>query len=163
MSYWKLILFVCVGMIFSGCKSTLSRKPYTTLEKHWIQHLKGAYPNWNPPIKPPNYTLAGESQPVVEELMPVYEEIPAPAEIEAVPLMAPSNIVMEEEAPPLETHLAKTQEQIYTIQKGDTLSEISLSLYGTSKLWKRIVEANPEAITNPNKLKVGTKIVIPPK
>ncbi len=168
MSYWKIVSLICVGIIISGCKSTLSRKPYDSLELHWIKHLKKAYPNWRPPIKPPNLTLAGNEQTFVEEPTPTYQETVAPQEIETVPIMPPDIIMEEVDAQPevtpkRETHLAKTQEQTYTIQKGDTLSEISAELYGTGKWWKKIAEANPEAIKNPNKLKVGTIIVIPPK
>jgi len=48
---------------------------------------------------------------------------------------------------------------VYTIRKGDTLSEISQRVYGTAKLWRKILEANPGI--DPRALRIGQKIVIP--
>ena len=51
----------------------------------------------------------------------------------------------------------------YTVKKGDTLGTISAhpEIYGTSRSWKRIYEANKDALKNPNKLKVGQVLRIP--
>ena len=51
----------------------------------------------------------------------------------------------------------------YVIQKNDTLSRIARKFYGDSKLWPSIHAANIDAIPDPEVLKVGTEIVIPPK
>ena len=51
----------------------------------------------------------------------------------------------------------------YTVKKGDTLGEISSKLYGTSREWKRIYEANRDTLKNPNTLRVGQVLRIPPK
>ncbi len=48
----------------------------------------------------------------------------------------------------------------YTIEDGDTLGQIALKLYGTSRAWKRLVEANPGI--RPRKLMPGTAITVPP-
>ena len=47
----------------------------------------------------------------------------------------------------------------HTVTKGETLGDISKSYYGTTKNWKKIVDANPG--TSPENLKVGQKLVIP--
>lgn len=47
----------------------------------------------------------------------------------------------------------------YIIQPGDTLSGISLHFYGTTRYWRRVMEANP-GLTERN-LRVGRKIRIP--
>jgi nucleoid-associated protein YgaU len=47
----------------------------------------------------------------------------------------------------------------HTVTKGETLGDISKRYYGTSKSWKKIVDANPG--TSPENLKVGQKLVIP--
>ena len=47
----------------------------------------------------------------------------------------------------------------HTVSKGETLGDISKHYYGTSKNWKKIVDAN--AGTSPENLKVGQKLVIP--
>ncbi len=49
----------------------------------------------------------------------------------------------------------------YTIQRGDTLQKISQKLYGTSKNWMRIYEANKGKIKKPDVIVVGTTIRIP--
>jgi nucleoid-associated protein YgaU len=52
----------------------------------------------------------------------------------------------------------------YTVQSGDTLSSIATKVYGDSKLWKRIYDANKDAIgSDPGALKVGQSLRIPPK
>ncbi len=53
--------------------------------------------------------------------------------------------------PPPKTH---------TIQKGETLWEIAGRVYGDPTQYVRIERANPQ-LKNPNKVKAGTKIVIP--
>jgi LysM repeat protein len=50
------------------------------------------------------------------------------------------------------------------VQSGDTLSTIAAKVYGESKLWKRIYDANKDAIgSDPGALKVGQSLRIPPK
>jgi nucleoid-associated protein YgaU len=49
----------------------------------------------------------------------------------------------------------------YVVQKGDTLSSISKKVYGDSKRWKDIWNANKDVVPNKDKLKVGTKLTIP--
>ena len=52
----------------------------------------------------------------------------------------------------------------YEIQPGDTLATISQQYYGDPTQWRRIYDANKDAIgADPDKLKVGTKLTIPPK
>ncbi|MBN2712428.1 MAG: LysM peptidoglycan-binding domain-containing protein [Planctomycetes bacterium] len=49
----------------------------------------------------------------------------------------------------------------YVIQKGDTLSHISMMMYGNKSGWKTIHRANTDKIPNPNNLTVGVTIAIP--
>lgn len=49
----------------------------------------------------------------------------------------------------------------YVVKKGDTLSEISQKVYGTSTKWKKILSANKKRIPDEKKLRVGTRLVIP--
>jgi LysM repeat protein len=51
----------------------------------------------------------------------------------------------------------------YVVQKGDTLSQISMRLYGTPNRWRSIYELNRDRIPNINKLKVGTSLILPPE
>ncbi len=49
----------------------------------------------------------------------------------------------------------------HIIQKGDTLSKISLKYYGTANNWQKILNANRNTIKNANKLTLGAKLNIP--
>jgi len=52
----------------------------------------------------------------------------------------------------------------YTIAEGDTLASIADKFYGDSSLWRRIYDANRQAIgDNPDNVRVGTTLRIPPR
>lgn len=54
-------------------------------------------------------------------------------------------------------------EQSYTVQKGDTLSHISQHFYGKASHWNRIFEANRDQLDNPDRIKPGQVLKIPPQ
>jgi len=56
---------------------------------------------------------------------------------------------------------AKVSTKEYTIQKGDTLSKIAKEQLGAAHRWKYLYELNKDRIKDPDKLKVGQKIIIP--
>ncbi|MBU0758870.1 MAG: LysM peptidoglycan-binding domain-containing protein [Candidatus Omnitrophica bacterium] len=49
----------------------------------------------------------------------------------------------------------------YVVEKGDTLQKISQKMYGTTKRWKKIYEANKEVLKSPDMIRAGQKLVIP--
>jgi nucleoid-associated protein YgaU len=49
----------------------------------------------------------------------------------------------------------------YTVKKGDTLTGIALKVYGDANRWDDIWRANKARVPNKDKLKVGTKLIIP--
>ena len=51
----------------------------------------------------------------------------------------------------------------YIVQKDDTLQKISArpEIYGTTKKWKKIFEANSDKLSSPNRIKPGQEIRIP--
>ena len=53
---------------------------------------------------------------------------------------------------------APTEAKTHTVASGETLGEISMKHYGTSKNWKKIAEVNK---VDPSDLKVGQKLTIP--
>ena len=53
------------------------------------------------------------------------------------------------------------QAETYVIQDGETLSDIAQDFLGSPHKWHLIWEANKQRIPNPDRLKVGTTIVIP--
>jgi nucleoid-associated protein YgaU len=54
-----------------------------------------------------------------------------------------------------------TSPRYYTIEKGDTLYNISKNAYGNGKFWKAIYQANKNLITNPGALQPGWKLKLP--
>ena len=54
----------------------------------------------------------------------------------------------------------KTQ-KFHIVLKKETLSVISQKYYGSPGNWKKILDANRDAIKDPNKLIPGTKLIIP--
>ncbi len=50
---------------------------------------------------------------------------------------------------------------VYTVQKGDTAGEISQKIYGTSRLWQKLLQAN--GIDDPLKLRAGQVLKVPPR
>jgi len=59
-----------------------------------------------------------------------------------------------------ETEKIKTQ-RFHIIGEGETLSNISYKYYGSANKWQMILDANRNVIKDVNKLKPGTKIIIP--
>jgi nucleoid-associated protein YgaU len=52
--------------------------------------------------------------------------------------------------------------QSYTVQKGDTLYSLARRFYSDQAKWKVILEANRAAIPNPDVIRVGQVLTIPP-
>jgi len=52
--------------------------------------------------------------------------------------------------------------QTYTVKSGDTLSKISKQFYGDSDEFMRIFYANRDQVNDPDKIKVGQELTIPP-
>lgn len=50
----------------------------------------------------------------------------------------------------------------YTVARGDSLSKISRKIYGSSKHWRMIFEANRDQIDNPDLIHPGQELRIPP-
>jgi nucleoid-associated protein YgaU len=61
-----------------------------------------------------------------------------------------------------EKEKSKTDSHTYTVKEGDTLASISRKFYKTSKRWKEIRDANEKKIDDPENLKVGVTLTIPP-
>ncbi|HOX09099.1 MAG TPA: OmpA family protein [Candidatus Omnitrophota bacterium] len=94
----------------------------------------------------------------VEEVMIPYTG-EAPAEISDATKVDENKYVIEEEKQVESKVKVSTKE--YIVKKGDTLSSIARSELGKANRWKYLYELNKERIKDPNKLKSGTKIIIP--
>lgn len=50
----------------------------------------------------------------------------------------------------------------YVVRSGDTLSEIAVMHYGSSRLWRVILDANSDKIRSATDIRPGMRLVIPP-
>ncbi len=79
----------------------------------------------------------------------------------ASPAASPSAIVS---APTATATASQAAGESYEVQSGDTLATIAQQFYGDPTQWRRIYDANTDTIgSNPDQLKVGMKLTIPPK
>jgi nucleoid-associated protein YgaU len=60
------------------------------------------------------------------------------------------------------TESKKAGSHTYTVKEGDTLASISRKFYKTSKRWRDIRDANERKIDDPDNLKAGLTLTIPP-
>ena len=56
---------------------------------------------------------------------------------------------------------SSTAARTYTVQPGDSLSKISKQFYGDANKYMKIFEANKDKMSDPDKVKVGTDLLIP--
>lgn len=92
----------------------------------------------------------------VEEVMIPYGGKP---EVQAAKQIGEGKYLVEEEKRVEGALKASTKE--YIVKKGDTLAKIAKKELGSSDRWRYLYKMNKGKIKDPNKLKVGQKIVIP--
>ena len=81
----------------------------------------------------------------------------------ASPAASPSAVVSSTSATPTAT-VAQVAGESYEVQSGDTLATIAQQFYADPTQWRRIYDANKDTIgADPDKLKIGMKLTIPPK
>ena len=79
-----------------------------------------------------------------------------------------SDLIADIQAPPAAAAAAasaggasSSAARTYTVQAGDSLSKISKQFYGDANKYMKIFEANKDKLTDPNKVNVGTELLIP--
>ena len=118
-----------------------------------------------------NLHLANEDMealaPGKDLLVPVFDFIARDAGLLPGPGAAPlAERAPEAQAPPVTfaagtTPAASTKPLEYEVRSGDTLSDISLAVFGSASRWKEILEANRDKLQQPESLRVGMKLKIP--
>lgn len=65
----------------------------------------------------------------------------------------------------VQSHVSSTADAdtIYTVAAGDNLSKIAKHFYGDANAWKKIFDANRDQLTDPDRIKPGQMLNIPPK
>ena len=82
----------------------------------------------------------------------------------ASPAASPSPAVVSAVTPAASATAEVAGGESYEVQAGDTLATIAQQYYDDPSQWRRIYDANKDAIgDDPDKLKLGQKLTIPPK
>jgi nucleoid-associated protein YgaU len=97
------------------------------------------------PGAPPSLVIAPPAPMIIDESPPVTGDA-RPA--------APAAVVPSKPAP-------VDDGRTYVVKAGETLGTISQKVYGTTKHWKQLHEANRDVIPDPARMRAGTKIKLP--
>jgi len=79
-----------------------------------------------------------------------------PANVQGLPIDPETGEPMRPERPSLPPAIE------YTVKPGDTLSEIAQHFYGQATRWREIYEANRRVLPEPEALRPGMRLMIPP-
>lgn len=74
----------------------------------------------------------------------------------------PAQPAQPEPAPQQPAPAASPAGRTYTVQSGDSLGRISQKVYGTTRHWRLILEANRDAIPDERRMRAGVELRIPP-
>ena len=143
--------------------------------EEWSGKIKSSYPDWQPPREMPEGTaeyqaalkleqeqklLAAEQEKkaAAEKAQKVQEESAGKTSAAPEGQSAAPNKEGAEDAAKEAREIPST----YVVKRNDNLWNIARALYGKGEKWTVIFEANKEKIKNPNFLKPGLTLQIPP-
>ncbi len=101
---------------------------------------------------------------VTEVELPAAREKKRARLVEEVSHEDEQQLIREQEAEPVAQTAPATRKSnvtTYTVRNNDTLAKISLAVYGTSKKWKQIYEANTDRLKSPDRIYAGQVLKIP--
>ena len=123
-----------------------------------FQGLETVAPNAQITPLPPAGPAYGPGAPVIGSPPRVIPADPGlGSQFIEVPPQSPVRINVPQPQPPVQKAI------VHYVGKEETLSDISRKYYQTAGDWKAIYEANRSVIPNPNLLRPGVRLVIPPK
>ena len=165
MKYRQILFGLAVAAVLAGCSPELAQAPLGPKEEKWSAFIEKHYPGWESPRTTPPGSIsdpetAGDNDASTQEVLKVDSEIESDSlTVEKTPgggaeLIEKKDVVLT--ADPVAV-------KDYTVVKGDNLYKISKKVYGTGNKWKTIFEANKASISEPGKIKPGTKLLIPQK
>ena len=165
MKYRQILFGLAVATVLAGCSPELAQAPLGPKEKKWSAFIEKHYPGWEAPrTTPPGSTTDPETAKDDGSAPPQVLKVDSEATKDTVS-MAPgpdgSEVIVDQKDTVITGEMTPATE--YVVQKGDSLYKISQKVYGSGNNWKKIYEANSAVISNPKKLRVGTKLLIPSK
>ena len=166
-SLLSFLLCSC-GLFESG-----SDVPPPPAGEEWSARIKSSYPDWQPPHEMPMGTA--EYQAALKAGHERMASSPVAAEPEsgtATEKTGQGSTAPAESVPPSAEQggngsgeSAKSGKEIpsvYLVKQNDNLWNIAKAIYGKGERWTVIFEANKEKIKNPDILKPGLELQIPP-
>jgi nucleoid-associated protein YgaU len=89
---------------------------------------------------------------------------PIPPSASPVPSPAASPVVVVPASSPTPAPAAEVEGESHTVGEGETLATIAERYYEDSAAWRKIYDANKDTIgDNPDSIKIGQTLKIPPK
>ena len=175
-------------LALGGCSPELAQVNYGTEEAQWAQSIQNSYPGYRTPRTAPpaivdnmsprlieaeeekaqaqqveddsavseTVDFAAETGPETTVPADTAKDVPGTAEAAKD---APATPDTAKDAPAATTEKDGLEFTVYTVKAGDTLSSIAKEQYGDAKKYDVIIKAN--GITDPAKVRIGTKLQIP--
>jgi nucleoid-associated protein YgaU len=84
-----------------------------------------------------------------------------PGAVDTTSLAAPAPEALPAAGSSASSGTSSAAARTHVVQPGDTLSRIAQRYYGNGRRWNEILAANKAAIPNPDRLAIGTTLVIP--
>ena len=122
--------------------------------EEWSAKIKSSYPDWQPPREMPEGSAEYRAALKNEQELKALEA--KEAEVKTEKSVCPDDAAQKE---------VKAEPEIptsYIVRKNDNLWNIAKAIYGKREKWPVIFEANKEKLKDPNKLKPGLELLIPP-
>ena len=180
----KVTLAVGAGAlaaVLAGCGPELAQTSYGEKEAEWQRVIRENYPQYEPPRTAPPAVRDNVSPRLLEEERQRQEE-KNDAATKAAPGISDASedpevtVDRAAEKAPAKTDEAASEKkapakaeksapapvagETYVVKSGDTLGGIARKFYGDARNSDVILRANPQ-VTDPNRLRIGTSLVIP--
>jgi len=135
--FFGLLVVVAAALWFAT-------RPSLMTESRLLQSPKTV--SEQPPAKSPRFVTNLPSTPTAEAPVPIQ-----PEENHQPQLKPPAH------------QQAKTTKspRIHTVSNGETLSSIARRYYGSEYQWQKIYNANRSRLKSPDKIRLGTRLIIP--
>jgi len=169
---WKLLTGILIVVFFAGCAA----RTYTQVKDRVDQDRavgNAGYLSGNAPAQDTSNLKTTRTTYVLELQTPSAKKQNAEMdkmikEAEEIAQRARQAQALESSrSMPPPAPVVRIQEEVssgvveYTVQEGDTLQKISKKFFDSYSKWQKIYDLNKEKISNPNRIKPGTVLMIP--
>ncbi len=168
----------------AGCGPELAQTPLGEKEQAWQSSIKTSYPSWKPPQAAPpairnNMSKDFEddaSEGAASQTEPTVDDTQSAADTSNIPTAAEdavdtgnstdsgsaAGLKPDADSADETATEASGSDQIYTVQKGDSLSLIAKKFYKDGRKYYLIMKANQDTLNGkPDQLSPGMKLKIP--